>query len=449
MNSVAKAIVQSLKEGKWLSIDYRSVNKKDAITTYWIAIDDIDLRTRKLHCDIYNAHYSLETENAWIPYDRIIKADVLWLSTMDVSPALLAKIESDRAAASWLHYDSFDNNILYYLAECARLDSDPYIKDYSMVTGIDAEVLKKKKALPLSPEQIKAFVELIFHNDLELYETKCDELALSILSIDQGNKKYVVAYQNVCLDPKSKSLRIVGSVRINSTFLIDGARHSLSYYTELNSTEFRDLLLEDLQKASALLAEGKRPNEKIDTRPDFLLLERQVAVNLAPLFDKLAEKWERKELNTPVRAFFGDIGISDNGHSIPDVVLYDRRVTIDQMLVIYNALKNPVTYVQGPPGTGKTQTLFNVLVSAYFKNIKVLVSTNNNKPLDGIVQKLVFNYKYGPIPFPYLRLGNVDAVKEATARIDRLANANFPGTVDEMKIGKIKQVSKERGRALT
>ena len=93
--------------------------------------------------------------------------------------------------------------------------------------------------------------------------------------------------------------------------------------------------------------------------------------------------------------------------------------------VLYNALKYPITYVQGPPGTGKTQTIINVALSAMYNNKTMLICSSNNKPVDGIVEKLVFSYKNETINFPFLRLGNFEDVKKATLRIKQLYNYSY------------------------
>lgn len=85
-------------------------------------------------------------------------------------------------------------------------------------------------------------------------------------------------------------------------------------------------------------------------------------------------------------------------------------------------MKYPVTYVQGPPGTGKTQTIINVVLSAFYNNKTMLICSSNNKPVDGIVEKLKFSYRGETINFPYLRLGNIEDVKKATSRILELYN---------------------------
>ena len=92
------------------------------------------------------------------------------------------------------------------------------------------------------------------------------------------------------------------------------------------------------------------------------------------------------------------------------------------MRVLYNAMKYPVTYVQGPPGTGKTQTIINVVLSAFYNNKSMLICSSNNRPVDGIVEQLNFSYRGDVINFPFLRLGNIEDVKKATLRILDLYN---------------------------
>ena len=50
----------------------------------------------------------------------------------------------------------------------------------------------------------------------------------------------------------------------------------------------------------------------------------------------------------------------------------------------------------------------------------MLICSSNNKPVDGIVEKLKFEYKGEVVNFPYLRLGNYEDVKKATKRIKEL-----------------------------
>ena len=84
------------------------------------------------------------------------------------------------------------------------------------------------------------------------------------------------------------------------------------------------------------------------------------------------------------------------------------------MRVIYNALKYPVTYVQGPPGTGKTKTIINVIFSLLLNDKTCLITSSNNKPVDGIVSNLSFYYQDKKYKLPFLRLGNMEDTAKAS-----------------------------------
>lgn len=243
-------------------------------------------------------------------------------------------------------------------------------------------------------------------------------------------------------------MELKGNIKFNQTFIADGRKHSLSQFTELTSSEFTELFLNNPEEAKDVLASGIPYNMKLDDRPDIMVLQRQLNLPLSGIIEKINIQHEDGTLCLPLKAFFGDITVKDKGKSKPKIVLYDKRVNTDQILSIYYAMKDPVTYVQGPPGTGKTQTLFNVIVTAYFNQKTTLVSTMNNIPLDGIIEKLKFTYKYGKIPFPYLRLGNQAEVIKATNYIKTLFETKYKGTPDEVKIRAIKQKTSQANENL-
>ena len=103
---------------------------------------------------------------------------------------------------------------------------------------------------------------------------------------------------------------------------------------------------------------------------------------------------------TPLNAFFGNMSKHRLGKKDDyQIVCLDNKVNISQLRVIANALKHPITYVQGPPGTGKTHSIINLLISTFFNGQTVLVSSNNNKPIDDIYAKLIsLEYKKKKIP---------------------------------------------------
>ena len=101
-------------------------------------------------------------------------------------------------------------------------------------------------------------------------------------------------------------------------------------------------------------------------------------------------------------------------------------------------MKQPVTYVQGPPGTGKTQTILNVVLNGFYNDRTMIVCSSNNKPVDGILEKLQIEYWNKPIPFPFLRLGNMDQVDKALEKIKELFSYESNFEPNDEKIDRIK-----------
>ncbi len=436
-NTIAKEISLSIKEGKWLSVVYDS-SKEKRDTSFWCFIKDINPKKQILRALAFNDFKGIDVIECNLSFNKIKEAKVINFTTGRYNEELNKKINSNIEEYSWLKYENFSNNILRYLECCSNADSDPFTSNYSMVEGIDVESLKENGEYLLSDSQIHSLVRKVVKLDLEEWEKKQSELAISRLSIDDGDKKYIVAYQKVCFSPEDRKMKIIGEVKVNPTFLIDGKKHSLSAYTELSAIEFKGLLKTDFDNAVEIIRENLYYREKINTRPDFFCLQRDVQINLNPLFDKIEDKWAKGELNVPLKAFFGNSSLSNNGRSLPGIVLFDDRVNSDQALLIYNSLKNKITYVQGPPGTGKTQTIFNTILSAYFADKSVLVSTNNNRPLEGIISKIDFKYQGKKIDFPYLRLGNSAKVQESLLRMKEMLDIDLDDAISNTELDKLK-----------
>ena len=107
---------------------------------------------------------------------------------------------------------------------------------------------------------------------------------------------------------------------------------------------------------------------------------------------------------------------------------------------------------QGPPGTGKTNTIINTIVTAFFNNTTVLFASYNNVPIDNVFEKLThLEYHGQTIPFPVLRLGNIDKVKAAISYINRLRNQVqtvkiFTSTLDKRKDDRVDRAKRLSAR---
>ena len=450
MKNLELLISESIKTGKWLDISYK--NNKGEITYYWIAIKDIDLKQKLLKVSIFNDQKSLDSLDAIIKFDQILSAKILDFTTYDTPPELINKIERNRTDAKWLKFESFNNNILRYFAKCNELDNDPYQKDTFLIDGIDKDVLLRRKQIILNESQTKQVINYIKKYDIK-NNSEINYLILSFLSIEENNKKYVVLYYDIYFNPFNKKLSIKNIPRVNSSFLIKDKKHAITSYIDISPEEFThnitNNLKQYLKEYTELIRANLRDNEIINQLPEFMILERSIGANLIPTYNIIEEKIENGTLDYPLKAFFGNSNRHGAKRKEPSIVIYDNKVNIDQMRVIYNTMKYPITYVQGPPGTGKTQTILNVVLSAFFNSRTLLICSSNNKPVDGILEKLSFSYKNdNDVPFPYLRLGNRTEVARATLRILELYNYQTDKKPDDDKINNIKNKTNENNKSL-
>lgn len=451
MRSIELIISEGIKKGKWIDISYK--NNQNEITYYWIAIKDIDLKRKLLNVLIFNDQKSLNSLDATIKFENILSAKILEFTTYETPIELINKIEKNRNDAKWLKYESFNNNILRYYLKCNELDNDPFQKDSFLIDGVDKEILLKNKQITLNYEQEKQILNYIKNYDVRKLEGEINYLILSFLSIDDNEKKYIALYYDVRFNPATKKLSINDIPRVNQSFIIKNKKHSLNSYIDIDPQEFTNNITyhlnEYLNEYTELIRDNLRNNEIINQMPEFMILQRSISANLTPTYNIIEEKIENGNLEHPLKAFFGNSNRFGTKRKEPSIVIYDDKVNIDQMRVIYNTMKYPITYVQGPPGTGKTQTILNVILSAFFNSRSTLICSSNNKPINGILEKLSFSYKEkNDVPFPYIRLGNREEVAKSTLRILDLYNFQTKMEPDDEKINKIKDKTNEGNKDL-
>ncbi len=451
MKNIELVISESIKKGKWVDISY--INNQNETTYYWIAIKDIDLHNKLLFVSIFNEQKSNNVLDAIIKFNKIQSAKILEFTTFNTREELINKLENNREDAKWLKYDSLNNNILRYYLKCNELDNDPYQKDTFLIPGIDKDFFLKNKQITLNSEQEKQVLTYIKTYDKRKIDGGVNNLILSFLAIDEDDKKYIVLYYDVRYNPYNKRLTIIDIPRINQSFLIKNKRHSLSSYIDIDPQEFTDNITNNLDlylnDYTELIRANLRSNEVINQMPEFMILRRSIKANLEATYNVIEEKMKEGSLDYPLKAFFGNTNRFGNRRKEPNIVIYDEKVNIDQMRVIYNSMKYPITYVEGPPGTGKTQTILNVILSAFFNSKTTLVCSSNNKPINGILEKLSFSYKENnDVPFPYIRLGNRDEVLKATLRILKLFEFESNLETNDAKINKIKAKTNECNKDL-
>ncbi len=417
--SIGKTISKSIKENKWLSIDY--VNQKNEESSFWCAVLDIDISRKILKVDIFNLFKNKEVKtDGHIRFDRIKKAKVLDGTFSIPNPMLIEKIERNILSLPWLEFDNYDDRILEYYSEAKRLDVDPYQSNYSNVNGIDVRTLLKEKKVILNENQFEKIARDIYKNEDVERTDRYSQLAINRFSISSHDRLYVVVYYPLRLDVKAKSLVIQNDWVVNKSFLIDENKVSLSSYLTMNPDDYIVALHDNFEEAKNTLRDNLNNYEILDENPLIMLISRKVNMEYDSVFESIAKKHKEGTLELPLKAFFGELSKRNRRKTEPNIVLMDKKADIDQVRVVYNAMKQPITYVEGPPGTGKTTTLVNVVLSSFLNDRTCLICSNNNRPIDDIMKKFNFEGKYGKILFPVLRLGNREELSKTLDYLKRL-----------------------------
>ena len=419
--SIKNSIFQAIIHNKWLDISY--VNKEKTTTFYFIGVKDIDVETGKIYCDIFNPHKSAEVmmhgkRSTFIFLDGIKTASILENSYYEPPQELLDKIKNDKRIGEYLEVVNFDNNILKYLSDCYRLDNDPFLKDVVMINGIDTHTLFENGKYQLDEDQFQSLLDRVFKRpkneaeEINRYQT----LAINKFSIDINDKQYVVAYRSLSLNFKDKTLKMSNKTSINKSFLVtEEKKVTLGMYLDANPDDFCNLYDQYEKEYIQLIEQNFHNGEKVNTHPTIFFLMRDCHRGVDEAFEAIHKADLEGKLTVPLKAFFGRNKSRSGTSKEANIVVFDKKkINIDQMRVVYNAMVNRVTYVKGPPGTGKTETIFNVLLSAYANDKTVLVCSNNNHPVSDIFKKMdgalsIKKRTSGEkenIIFPLIRIGN-------------------------------------------
>jgi hypothetical protein len=441
---ISTLIGKAIREGKYLNITYK--NKSGEITPFWISILDINKKD-ELRVDMFNVTKDDPIRDAKIFISGIQTAEILKFSHYDVPEKLIKKLDEDESLQIY-EFDRYDNNILNYYLECYKANKDPFLYKAHLIPGVDLTELAKKNPYQLTDEQQKQIIKDIYHNDYNKYYDY--ELAISEFSIDLHSKgKFVIAYRKLTLDPVNKTLHVNSKTQFNSNFYIKDVKHSLAYYTDLSPADFEAIYIKDKIEAIELLRATFKTGELPNTRPEVVVLG-YAQIDISGIYDNIHTEYVHKKMEVPLKAFFQNLSLLDRQYrKEPHIALYDQNINIDQIQTIYNALKHPITYVHGPPGTGKTQTILNIIVNCLTNGKTVLISSNNNVPIDGIKGKLYLG-KYGnkEILLPVLRLGNNESVAQALHVIKQRYTFETKDVPKEELLFNLKEKSKEKNRKL-
>lgn len=418
MGSAVRDIFRAIHEQKWLSVEYR--NKSGETTHYWIGINWIDPVRRTMSVDaLHLGNHSMKPLPT-IYLDSIQAASVLEGTYHRTQPRLINAIEEDERYEKV--FGSVPNlKILDYYYDCVRLNEPPRARDFTLISRIDADSFRFG-AVHLDDEQFNEAIRL-FQADAKQSRGPharhtSKRIALNLLSLHSRRGLYVMAYRELRLNVEERLLVIGKTLRLNHKFrVVSGkVREEESIRSFLDEPELP--LLQDFEanaeQIKDCIAQRCGRTVQVDDEPHVYVIERFDPSYLQGQYDAIVQMHREDELTYPLKAFFGNLVRQPRRSKEWPLSLYRDNANLDQLLAINQAIKYPLTYVQGPPGTGKTSTIENTIVNAFCNGRTVLFASNNNHPVDGVFNDLS-SMKSGDeaIPFPILRLGNLQRMEEA------------------------------------
>lgn len=390
MNSICHDIFRAIHEGKWLKIEYK--NKEEKITKYWIGIRSLNVLKRTLAVDgLHLTKYTTDSFDT-IYIDSILSSQVVEGSYCPVNNELVRDIYMNPHKYKPLFDNIANLKVLNYLEMCNRMDTTPYYSEFELIRYLDRESFTGE-AYQLTSEQFQTIVKN-FQAKPDGQERKngrliIQQLAMNVLSIHTGRGLYVLAYRRLQLDVKNRILRPDDEISICTEFVLGDTKENIRKY--LDAEEFE--LLTDFEVNQERIKDCVTRHTKqvtgVDDMPYIIGLGMEVVLDLHREYRAVINRYNEGKATVPIKAFFGDLLSRPRRLKEYPITLIDKRINLDQLLAINNAMKYPVAYIQGPPGTGKTNTIINTIVTAFFNERTVLFASYNNHPINSVFEKLL------------------------------------------------------------
>lgn len=452
MNEISKAIFRAIHEGKWLQIEYQ--NKDDKISKFWIGIQELNIRKRTLSVDGLHI-YRMSRERYDVLYiDAIRTANVIEGSYQEKNETLIQDIKYNPEKYEGLFGNVANLKILNYLSECNRLDAVPYYTDYDLLKLFDEDKLKEQSYVqdnyPLSPEQYGALIKQFTANLSQTNKMRNIELGLNILSIHMPRQKglYVLAYRRLLFDIKNRCLRPDADITICYEYEILEQKQSIRQFLNVEDYELLDQFEQNQELIKDKITQNNPWIKGVDDMPYIIAIGRDVKIDLRSEYDAIVKLYEEDKgsVPAPISAFFGNLLDRPIRKKTYPFAIINKQINMDQLLAINNAMKYPLAYVQGPPGTGKTNTIINTITTAFFNDRTVLFASYNNHPIDSVFEKLCeLKTVYGKrIPFPIIRLGNIEKVEHALDYIREIYEETKGITILEENLERNKKLETQK-----
>lgn len=446
MNSICRDIFRAIHEGKWLSIEYK--NKDNKVTKYWIGIKSINPISKSLTVDgLHLSFYTVKELNIYV--DSIISSSMVDGSYQPINKELIEDIYINPHKYQTLFHNVANLKILNYLADCNKLDAIPYKTDFALISCLDNDKLTPEGYI-LDKAQFKQIVDNFqYKSTNNQNKNNIQQLCVNILSVNTPKGLYVLAYKKLNLDVKQRMLTPHDEITVCKEFTIAGEKQSIRQFLDAEDYYLLDNFEENQELIKDKVTSSNKHFNGVDDMPYIIAVGIKNLIDLNVEYAAIVDEYEDNSAPVPIKAFFGDITDRPRRYKEYPIALLNKRINLDQLLAINNAMKYPVAYIQGPPGTGKTNTIINTITTAFFNDRTVLFSSYNNHPIDGVFKVLSgIEYNGKTVPFPILRLGNNEKVLETTEYIKELYNRTKALTIFDKTLEKDKENRTERTKKL-
>ena len=452
MNEISKAIFRAIHEGKWLQIEYQ--NKSEKMTKFWIGILDLDVRKRSLSVDGLHIVQMSREKYGVLYIDSIRSAKIIEGSYQVKNEKLIHDIKYQPEKYEGLFGNIANLKILNYLSECNRLDTVPYYTNYDLLRFFDEDRLKEQSLVQgvyrLSRDQYHALIQQFVADISQPNKIKSIELALNVLSVHMPKQKglYVLAYRKLLFDIKNQCLRPDEDITICYEYEILEQKQSIRQFLNVEDYELLEDFEQNLELIKDRITESSQWIKGVDDMPYVIAIGRNVKVDLRTEYEAIVKMYEQgeDEIPVPISAFFGNLLKRPDRRKTYPFAIINKRINLDQLLAVNNAMKYPLAYVQGPPGTGKTNTIINTITTAFFNDRMVLFASYNNHPIDSVFDRLCeMKTTYGTrIPFPIIRLGNVEKVEQALGYMRRIYEETINIKILEPNLARNKRLETQK-----
>lgn len=456
MHSIATSIARSIREQKWLYIEYYNT-KELKITYFWICILDIDADKRKFKVQLFNQEYSYEAIDGNIYFDNIKKAEIIEGTYYKVPEALTIKLQQQHHKFSFIEYASVNDRILQYYIKCYQQDRDAAVKNYSLVKGLDVDILSGK-TLSLTEQQYQEFVvnlQLYHKKKKDKYQQKIIKMAINVVSIKTSNGLYPIVYRDILLDIERKEILAheenCYNMKLQSNDENKKSNFLLSYYYDGELQDFIKDFQQNRERCLKQVCDNLRRNECLDENPYMFKLEQYIPVNIEREYQEISLAYKEQRLSAPLKSFFAS-NEKERKRKPKSIIVHEDNANIDQLRSEFNALIRNVVYVQGPPGTGKTRTIINIILSCLLNSLSALIVSNNNEAINNIYRKITtYTWKQHTFTLPVLRLGSNEKIKITLRELHEQLTDDFfmqDHTMIQSRVKDLKSILIEKSKHL-